>query len=206
MVLLLVVLPIVSIIPKSFPSDLWYNVASSISRDEAGVDVPCYWHGCTNQADYELQTDTFYSTVSGYTKALKLMQKMPNEAGLQSQSGSYTSTNFEKHTSYDKGTYLTPQSDGSIKVEKKMKAHDYYEPVTKVVGKEFFYGYYCDEHDDIAYETIQKEVRDVFYTKNFGYWLGKLGLWVWGISIAVIAVCAYIVLKKDKQKAEAKNK
>ena len=160
-----------------FYDDFWYNEAQSIydSRSSGGS---CYYPECSNQATHYLKVNDIIILGNDEKVMIKQLKNMPNKAGFAFVDGSFSYTEKDKHTYYDKGTYLVAQGNGNFKVENRTNKYEYYtDGKTTSNNKITFCGSYCDNHNNLAKETWRQEVEDALHTNNFFYWVGEYWLW-----------------------------
>ena len=160
---------------------------SSVSFGE--TEYPsCDFPECDGVAYKKLYLDPLYSHI--VPKGIEVFSKMPNKAGFKFCPGSFSYTEKNEHTVYDKGTYLVPQGDGSFRIEVRNDKYVVHtNGATKTVSTITYEGNYCDAHLSEARQIWYEEIEEIFKTKNVGYYYYEYGLW---ISLALIPIGALI--------------
>ena len=185
--------------------DYQYETAKSMSSNSLSPyddqeTYFCDYPGCENNAVKHLCTTKFYTHIMG--KGIKYLQKMPNNANFTLVSEEFTYTKKKDVTHNEKNIYLVPQYNGEIKIE--ARNDEYVVQVNngiEIISYVMYEGYYCPEHEQIAYNTWKKEVDDVF-TNNFGYFVCKYGIWI-VIFFTPICIGVVAIVEKTKKKIRA---
>ena len=159
----------------------------------------CNYPECTQEAVERVYLEDVYPDIM--PKGVDLLMKLPNKAGFQLISDSFTYTEKKEHTIYDTNTYLIPQGDGRIRIETKTdKFIVHTNNGRKTVNYISYEGHYCSEHSAVAYSTWHTEVEETFITKNPGYYFYEYGIWasflLLGITAIWLGVCYKAFWKK----------
>ena len=170
-----------------------YKEAQELYEDSSiglfETDYPqCDFPECDSVAHKKLYLDPLFSNI--VPKGIEVFSNMPNKAGFKFCPDSFTYTEKNEHTVYDKGTYLVPQGDGSFRIEVKNDKYVVHtNGGTKTLSTISYEGNYCDTHLDKARSIWYEEIEEIFKTKNVGYYYFEYGLW---ISLALIPIAALI--------------
>lgn len=179
----------------SLTSGAYDEITSGIRTHDVGYweQEICQYHDCGNEAKKEIS----FRTYSNLNRVLNF----DNNADFNVETDNFSYTPTEKHIGREKGTYLVPQGDGSLKVEKRTYLYEY-ETKGKTVTSTFaeVKGFYCEEHADIAIETLKQDLKAAMVTKNPSFWIFVIIL----PTVVVIAGIVAIVVIAKKQKMWAK--
>ena len=150
----------------------------------------CQYKECENKAEREIEL-----TVNELSPGFGRVLGIKNEADFNVKTDSFSYTPTEKHVSVDRGTYLVPQGDGSLKVEKRTYLNEY-----ETKGKTATYSYvdinglYCEEHSEIAEKTLKQELKSVMVDKNPIHLVLMIIL---PLVVAIIGICVEVKIAKS---------
>ncbi len=144
-------------------------------------DEVCQYEGCEEKADKR-----FYNLI--FSSAAEKVLQFENKANFTVEADSFSYTPTKKKVSVEKGTYLVPQGDGSLKVEKRTYLNEYEIAGSKSITttKVQISGFYCEKHAKIAEEIFKQEMRTVMIENNP---LHRICVTILPIVFAVIGIC-----------------
>ena len=203
-IILIVVICIASVVMAigSYDSAQNATVLNNLQVTSFSPDAShqCHMQGCTlsptNHVYFILKAKNYEDINLAFT----------NEANFTVEEGSYANTNTTSFYKKDKYLVLTPQSNGTIRVDKE-KVYNEYE-ITNYYGDVHclsFSGIYCDSHVSEAMSSIRTDLQRAL-NQDFSYFwscaLAPYNILLTFILLALVPMCNKWTARK-KQMARA---